>query len=300
MVVAAEPASLGSTTAVDVARGQVAWRRFRRNRLAVAGLAVLALLALAALAAPALTDVGALADPLDLDAASANSGPSTAHLLGTDSLGRDLLARTVYGARISLSIAALAQLIVLVLGGSIGLVAGWWGGWLDSALMRVTDVMYTFPDLLFALVVAATLQPGYWSILLGIGLVRWVFLARLVRGEVLLIKSREFIEAGQAIGTRPARLLSRHVIPHLMAPVIVTLSFGIPAAIFIEAFLSFVGVGVPAPTPSWGVMIDEGYEAIFAHPVQVVAPAVAISLATLACNFIGDGLRDALDPRLSR
>lgn len=274
------------------------WHRFRRHRMAMVGLVVVTAIAVLALVAPVLTRLGVLADPLKLDYSHVDAAPGGAHLLGTDGLGRDLLSRTVYGARISLSIGVLLQVFILAIGGTIGLVAGYMGGWVDNALMRLTDAMFAFPDLLFVLVIAAALGPGYWHIFVAVALVNWAFLARLVRGEVLFIKEREYIEAARASGTRGARIVVRHIVPNSLGPVIVTLTFGIPAAIFIEAFLSFVGVGLPPPTPSWGIMINEGYRAIFGYPYHVLVPAVALSLTTLSFHFIGDGLRDALDPRM--
>lgn len=283
------------TAEADLRRG--AWDRFRHHRPALAGAGVVTCLVLLAVAAPVLTRVGLLADPLRLDTSSTNAGLGVHHLLGTDYLGRDLLSRTVYGARVSLFIGVLVQFIVLGIGGTIGLAAGYFGGRTDNLLMRFTDIMFAFPDLLFVLVIASVRGPGYTSIFIAIGLVSWVFLARLVRGEVLTINQQAYILAARASGSRQAKIILRHVVPNALGPVIVTLTFGIPAAIFIEAFLSFVGVGMRPPTPSWGVMINEGYQAIFAYPNQVLAPAAALSLTTLSFNFIGDGLRDALDPR---
>ncbi len=276
------------------------WARFRRHRLAVVGLVIISAIVAVAVAAPLLSRLGLLADPGALDYQHVNDGASASHPLGTDRLGRDLLARTIYGARTSLSIAVLIQAVVLVIGATVGLVSGYAGGRTDNLLMRLTDVMFAFPDLLFVLVVAAVLGPGYWNILLAVGLIRWAFMARLVRGEVLSIMEQDYIAAARSTGTRPGRILSRHLLPNALGPIIVNLTFGIPAAIFLEAFLSFVGVGLPLSTPSWGVMINEGYQAIFGSPQQLLAPAVAISLTTLAFNFIGDGLRDSLDPRLRR
>lgn len=276
------------------------WRHFRSNRPAVIGLVFVIVLSLVALAAPVLTALGVLGDPLALDYERTSTPPSASHPFGTDALGRDLLSRAVYGARVSLSIAVLLQVVVLVIGGAVGLVAGYAGGRPGNLLMRLTDVMFAFPDLLFVLVIASVLGPGYWKMFLAVGFVSWPYMARLVRGEVLSIKERDFIDAARASGTRPAKIVLRHIVPNSLGPVIVALTFGIPSAIFLEAFLSFVGVGIRPPTPSWGTMINQGYQAIFAHPHQVLVPAVAVSLTTLSFNFIGDGLRDALDPRMRR
>lgn len=278
-------------------RGGDAWQRFRRHRLALVGLGIVVVLVVLAVAAPLLTRVGLLGDPYAIDAGALNLTPSGAHPLGTDRLGRDILTRTVYGARISLSIAVLIQVVILAIGGTVGLVAGLAGGRVDTLLMRATDVVFAFPDLLFVLVIAAVLGAGYWSIVVAVGLVNWAFLARLVRGEVLTITQQDYIAAARVSGTPSYKIITRHLVPNSMGPVIVNATFSIPGAIFTEAFLSFVGVGLRPPTASWGLMIDDGYQAIFAYPHQVLAPAVAISLATLAFNFLGDGLRDALDPR---
>lgn len=289
------PTRLGSRGLWSDARG-----RFRRDRLAMGGLAFVAVLAALALAAPLLAKLGVIADPYSLDTDSSNAGMSAEHPLGADYLGRDLLSRMLHGARISLSIALLLQTAILLVGGTIGLLAGYLGGRLDNVLMRVTDVTFAFPDLLFVLVIASVLGAGYWNIVLAVGAVNWVFLARLVRGEVRSIKPQDYVQAARAGGSSTRRILLRHVVPNSLGPVIVTLTFGIPSAIFIEAFLSFVGVGVQPPTPSWGIMIDEGYEAIFAFPHQILVPAVAMSVTMLAVNFVANGLRDALDPHIRR
>lgn len=275
-------------------------RRFSRNRRALAGVIFVGVVALLAVAAPLLTAFGVLADPLALNYDAINTPPSHAHLLGTDALGRDLLSRAIYGARVSLSIAVLLQVVILVVGGAVGLAAGYGGGRVDNLLMRLTDVMFAFPDLLFVLVIAAVVGPGYWNMFVAVGVVSWPYLARLVRGEVLSIKQRDFIEAARASGTRPSMVVLRHILPNSLGPVIVALAFGVPSAIFLEAFLSFLGVGIRPPTPSWGTMINEGYHAVFAYPYQVLVPAVVISLTTLSFNFIGDGLRDSLDPKMRR
>ncbi|HEY8635050.1 MAG TPA: ABC transporter permease, partial [Candidatus Dormibacteraeota bacterium] len=181
-----------------------------------------------------------------------------------------------------------------------GLVAGYSGGWIDNALMRFTDIMYAFPDLLFVLIIVAALGPTYLNILFAIGFVAWVGLARLVRGQVLSIKEKEYVEAAHAAGTSPFKIILKHLLPNSLGPVIVTLTFGIPAAIFTEAVLDFLGVGLRPPQPSWGVMVFEGYAAVDSYPYLVIIPCVALSMTMLAFNFVGDGLRDALDPRMRR
>ena len=278
-----------------------AWTRFRRNRLAVASLIVVLLMVTLALIAPILQHFGLLADPTAQDVVNSYAPPgSPHHILGTDDLGRDVLAKVMFGAQVSLSIGILVQVIVLAIGGTIGLVAGYFGGWIDNLLMRFTDIMYAFPDLLFVLIIVAALGPTFLNIFIAIGFVSWVGLARLVRGQVLSIKEKEFVEAAKAAGTSPFKIIARHLLPNSLGPVIVVLTFGIPAAIFTEAVLDFLGVGLRPPQPSWGVMVFEGYAAVDAYPSLVIIPCIALSLTMLAFNFIGDGLRDALDPRMRR
>lgn len=272
------------------------WRRFRAQRPAMIGLVIVGMLAGIALAAPLLTWTGLLHDPNTLHFGSRNLTPSRSHLLGTDYLGRDLLARTFYGARISLSLGLVIQGIVVAIGGTIGTAAGYFGGKADTVLMRLTDAMFAFPDLLFVLVIASVVGAGYWNIVIAVGLVSWAHVSRLVRGEVLGITQQDYVAAAQVSGTRPLVLLKRHVVPNAAGPVIVSVTFGIPAAIFIEAFLSFVGVGLHPSTPSWGVMIHDGYAAVFGYPHEIVPPAVAIGVTVVAFNLIGEGLRSALDP----
>jgi oligopeptide transport system permease protein len=278
-----------------------AWMRFRRNRLAVASLALVLLLIVLAAIAPILQHFGLLADPTAQDVVNSYAPPgSPHHILGTDDLGRDILAKVMFGAQVSLAIGILVQVIVLAIGGTIGLVAGYYGGWVDNLLMRFTDIMYAFPDLLFVLIIVAALGPTFLNIFIAIGLVSWVGLARLVRGSVLSIKEKEFVEAARAAGTSPFKIIARHLLPNSLGPVIVVLTFGIPAAIFTEAVLDFLGVGLRPPQPSWGVMVFEGYAAVDSYPSLVLIPCIALSMTMLAFNFIGDGLRDALDPRMKR
>jgi oligopeptide transport system permease protein len=278
-----------------------AWARFRRNRLAVGSLVVVLLMITLAVIAPILQHFGIVQDPTAQDVVHSYASPgSPGHLLGTDDLGRDILAKLMFGAQVSLAIGILVQVIVLAIGGTIGLVAGYYGGWIDNLLMRFTDIMYAFPDLLFVLIIVAALGPTFLNIFIAIGLVSWVGLARLVRGQVLSIKEKEFVEAARAAGTSPYKIIAKHLLPNSLGPVIVVLTFGIPAAIFTEAVLDFLGVGLRPPQPSWGVMVFEGYAAVDAYPWLVLIPCIALSLTMLAFNFIGDGLRDALDPRMRR
>lgn len=278
-----------------------AWQRFRRNRLALLGLVAVILLVLVAVTAPLLVHFGIIINPITQDVANIEVGPGQAgHLLGSDELGRDTLSRLIYGSRISLTVGILVQAIILPIGLTIGLVAGYCGGWVDNALMRFTDVWYAFPDLVFVLVLVSVFGPSLLSIFGSISLVYWVSLARLVRGQVLAIKEKEFVEAARSSGSPPLKLVLKHLLPNSLGPIIVTVVFGIPSAIFLEATLSFIGVGIRPPTPTWGQMVNDGYQAIYANPTSVVFPALAIGFTLLAFSFIGDGLRDALDPRMKR
>ncbi len=284
-----------------------AWVRFRRNRLAVAGLVVIIVMIILAVGARLPTTPGGLwrilhltNEPFLQDVTNSYATPSLQHPLGTDILGRDQLSRILYGASISLTIGIVVQFLILIIGGSIGMAAGYFGGRIDNLLMRFTDIMYAFPDLLLVLVFVAAFGPSFWSIFIALGLVYWVGLARLVRGQVLSIKEKEFVEAAIMTGTSPLKLIVKHLVPNSLGPVIVTLTFGIPAAIFTEAALSFLGIGIRPPEPSWGVMIEDGYAGIFADPQQVIFPGIAVALTMLSFTFVGDGLRDALDPRMRR
>ncbi|HEV2474961.1 MAG TPA: ABC transporter permease [Candidatus Dormibacteraeota bacterium] len=286
-----------------------AWVRFRRNRLAVIGLVIVILFIILAIGARVPTTPGGLwrllhlaQDPFQQNVTNSVAPPSLQHPFGTDALGRDVFSRVLYGSSISLSIGIIVQFLILFVGGTIGMAAGYFGGWIDNVLMRFTDIMYAFPDLLLVLVFVAAFSngPRLLTIFAAIALVNWVGLARLVRGQVLSIKEKEYVEAAKMTGTAPLKLITKHLVPNSLGPVIVTLTFGIPAAIFTEAALSFLGIGIRPPEPSWGVMIEDGYGAIFADQWLVLFPAIAVALTMLSFTFIGDGLRDALDPRMKR
>jgi oligopeptide transport system permease protein len=286
---------------------QDAWMRFRRNRIAVLGLVIVALLAILALIVPILGTQGysflpihlnLIPDPIHQDVANIFAKPGAGHIMGTDELGRDALARVLYGSQISLFIGIVVQFIILLIGGAIGLAAGYFGGRIDNLLMRFTDIMYAFPDLLFVLIVVAALGPSLFSVFVAIAVVNWVNLARLVRGQVLSIREKEYIESARAAGSAPMKIILKHLVPNSLGPVIVTLTFGIPQAIFLEAVLSFLGVGIPPPSPSWGRMVEDGYVAINAAPWLALFPSLAIAITMLSFTFVGDGLRDALDPRM--
>jgi oligopeptide transport system permease protein len=273
-----------------------AWRRLLRNKLAMGGLIFIAFMVLVAVLADALP----LADPTYQFPSSSYARPSTQHLFGTDEVGRDVLSRLVHGARVSLSVAIFVQVLILLIGLTIGGLAGYYGGRLDNWLMRFTDVFYAFPDLLFVIIITAALGASIFNIFLAIGLVNWTDLARLVRGQLLTLRERDYVSAARSLGAPGSRIIVQHLLPNAAGPIIVRLTYGVPQAIFTEAVLSFIGLGVRPPQASWGTMIERGNQAIFSAPHLVLFPAIAIALTMLAFNFLGDGLRDALDPQNTR
>jgi oligopeptide transport system permease protein len=272
-----------------------ALRRLARNRLALAGGLTIVLLGLLALFAPLLAPYDYARQDYDVIL----RGPSPSHWFGTDALGRDVFSRALYGARISLTVGIVAQGIVVVLGLTVGVLASVGGRVVDNLLMRLTDVAYAFPDLLLIILLRAVFGGSLLMILLAIALVNWTTVARLVRGQILSLKQQDFAMAARALGAGERRIVVRHLLPNALGPVIVAAAFGVPRAIFAEAALSFIGIGVSPPTPSWGAMVQDGYQAIFAFPHLVIFPALAIALVMMAFTFLGDGLRDALDPRHS-
>lgn len=273
-----------------------AFIRLRRNRLAVAGAAVILLIILAAIFVPIFSRY----QYDKQDVMSILESPSWEHLLGTDQLGRDVFIRLVYGARTSLAVGIFTQIIILTIGIPIGAFAGSLGGKTDNYLMRFVDVMYAFPDILLVILLRSILGGSIYMIFLAIGLVNWVSVARLIRGQVLSLKQRDFVTAARAMGGSPEYRTFRHLIPNSLGPIIVLVTFSVPRAIFMEAALSYIGIGVQPPTPSWGAMIRDGYDVIFAAPYLVFFPAIAIAILMLAFTFLGDGLRDAMDPRLRK
>lgn len=273
-----------------------AWRRLRRNRLALVAAIYLTLLVGVALLAILYTPYRMS----EVGAATPYSGPSSTHLLGADQLGRDILSRIMVGSQISLIVGVGTQLLVLAVGVPIGLAAGYFRGWIDQVVTLFINVFYGIPDLLVALIMVFLLGPSLKNIIIAIVVTRWMDMARLVRGQTLSIREREFVEAARASGAKPAKILFGHILPNALGPIIVQATFGVPAAILFEAFLSFLGVGVQPPTPSWGSMAADGISAMRIAPHMVLAPAIALSLTLMAFNFLGDGLRDALDPRQKR
>jgi oligopeptide transport system permease protein len=273
-----------------------AFIRLRRNRLAVVGGVLVLLIALAAIFVPIFSPYGFAQQNFD----AIREGPSWSHLFGTDELGRDVFTRLFAGARTSLMVGIFVQVIVLVIGLPIGAIAAYAGGRTDNLIMRFVDVMYAFPDILLIILIRAILGGSIYMIFLAIGLVAWVNVARLVRGQILSLKERDFATAARAMGAPGRYIVWRHLLPNSLGPIIVLITFGIPRAIFAEAALSYIGIGIKPPTPSWGTMIRDGYDLIFSAPHLVLFPAIALGILMLAFTFLGDGLRDALDPRLRR
>jgi len=272
--------------------------RLRTDPRAWFGGGVILLLMLMALAAP----IVARHDPFGVDLINSLEPPSVAHWFGTDIQGRDVWARLVYGARVSLSVGIVSQGIALVLGVVLGLIAGYYGRWVDETVMRLADVTLAFPTLLLLIALVAALQPSLTIVFITIGVVGWAGMARLVRGQVLVVRELEFIQAERALGARDARILTKHILPSVIAPVVIAATLGVAGAIMAESSLSFLGLGVQPPTPSWGSMIADGrdlYQLRHA-PWTSVFPGLAIGAAVLGFNLLGDALRDALDPRAVR
>lgn len=273
-----------------------AWRRFKANPMAVFGLVLLVIFVVASFVGPLLTPQ----DPTTQALALRDRPPSAEHWFGTDALGRDLFERTLYGGRISLAVACFAGLLQLVVGVTYGALAGLMGGKWDNLMMRIVDIVDTIPLTIYVILLMVIMGPGLTSIFIAIGIVYWTSMARLVRAQVLAIKEQEFMLAARALGATRGRLMLRHLIPNSLAPIIVEVTFSIPRAIFTEAFLSFIGLGVAAPMASWGVLASDGIQGLRSYPWQLFFPAAAIILTSLAFNFVGDGLRDALDPKMRR
>ena len=268
----------------------------KKDKMAIAGLCFIVFLMLLALIGPMFSSIGYA----DQDFNNVNAGPSYEHWFGTDSLGRDLFIRVLYGARISLSIGLIASLINLVIGVLYGGISGLMGGKVDRIMMNIVDVLYSVPTLLYVILLMVVFKPGLLNIFIALGISYWLQMARIVRGQVLSIKEQEFVLAAISMGASKWRLLTKHLIPNAVGSIVVSWSLSIPDAIFTEAFLSFIGLGVSAPMASWGVLASEGINSMRGYPFQLFFPAAAISLTMLAFNFLSDGLRDALDPKMRR
>ncbi len=288
---------------IEVSYAALIWRRFKRDRVAMAGAVLVGLLICMALFAPFLAPhdpTEQFRDGLTPDGqpmpGTFSSSSGTSFLLGSDSNGRDLLSRIVYGAQVSLMVGVLANLLAVTLGLLIGIAAGYLGGWVETLLMRFTDIMMAFPTLLLAMTLVAILKPSLWIIILVIGLVYWTWIARVVYGQVTAMREREFVTASIALGAGKLYTMLHHILPQLVPTIIVWGTLGIATNVMLEASLSYLGIGVQPPTPSWGGMIQQGQSYYRTAPWLVIYPGLAIMTTVFAFNLLGDGLRDALDP----
>lgn len=271
-----------------------AWRRLKKNHVAMASVAVLLLITLMAIFAPMLSPY----DYATQDIFAVNKGPSAEHWFGTDTLGRDIFTRCWIGARVSLTIALVATIINVLIGILYGGVSGYFGGKVDLIMMRGVEIIYTIPDLLWVILLMVIMGSGLNTIIIAIAITGWGSMARLVRGQILQMKSSEYVMASQTLGGRFSHIIAKHMIPNIMGPIIIDLTFSIPSAIFTEATLSYLGMGIPVPLASWGTLANDGAKMLQLYPYQLFFPALLISLTMLSFNLLGDGLRDAFDPKL--
>lgn len=274
----------------------LALRRLWRNRAATLGLAIILVLCLMGIFADLLTPY----PPLKADFTVVRQPPSVKHLMGTDKQGRDILSRIMYGARYSITIGFISQALVMIVGMLLGSMAGYYGGKVDTVIMRITDIFYAFPNLLLLIILMAAFGRGFINLMAALALTAWVGPARLVRGQVLQLKNQGFVESARALGATDLRIILTHLLPNMFGPMIVSFSFGVPGAILAEAGLSFLGIGLVPPAPSWGIMLNDGFGIIRALPHVALFPGLVISLTMLAFLFLGDGVRDAFDPRTQR
>jgi len=280
----------------DIPPNRAFWRRFCRNRLAITGVLVLIVLYVVALVAPLLAS-----QPYDaINSGDRFLGPSAQYWLGTDHLGRDIWSRIVWGSRISLTVGFLSAGVAICVGTCLGALSGYFGGWVDSLISRFIEVVVSMPQFFLLLAVAAVLPRSIWSIMLIIGLTSWPSIARIVRGEVLSLRERDFTQAARALGATDQRIIWRQILPNAAAPIIVSTTLRIGHAILAESGLSFLALGTPPPYPSWGSIVAGGKDYLREAPWISLAPGLFIFMAVLSFNFVGDGLRDALDPKLKR
>ena len=294
MAVTAAGALHGAAVPVIETGRLSAWAQFRRNRLAVAGLAIVALLLIAAVGAPWL----APADPARQSLIEKRAKPGGKFLLGADEFGRDILSRVIYGTRVALVVSVLSVAVALSLGLTLGCLAGFLGGWTDAVVMRATDVLLAFPYLLLAIAVVSALGPGVFNTTIAVGIWGAPTVIRVVSGAVLVVRETEYVTAARALGATALQVLTRHVLRNVLPTVIVYSTLFMANAILVEAALSFLGLGVQPPTPSWGLMVSTGRDLLLVAPHVATIPGLAILVAVLGFNLLGDGLRDALDPRL--
>jgi oligopeptide transport system permease protein len=275
---------------------QDAWRRLKRNRLSVIGLVIIGTFVVVALVSFVWTPYPTWRQALG----PTYQGPSLIHPFGLDDYGRDILSRVMGGAGIALAVGVGASSIASLIGIVLGLTAGFYRGKIDMVISLLINISYGVPDLLLALILVVLVGRGIQNIILAISITAWLGMARLVRGQTMSLREREFVEAARSIGTKNVQILARHILPNALGPIVVQATYLVPAAIIFEAFLSLLGMGVPPPSPSWGAMASEGYKALQIAPHIVLFPCAALSLTVLAFNWVGDGLRDAIDPRMRR
>ncbi len=294
-----------------------AFKRLKQNRLAISSLVFITILAILAIFAPIVSPYGYSEQNYD----AIRESPNWQHPLGTDQLGRDILSRLLFGARISLTVGIIVQLVIVLIGVPAGIVAGYYGGKVDTFIMRIVDILYAMPSLLFVIIIMTFLQGvldnaesgimytlatansrlgGLVGVFIGLGLISWLTVARIVRAQAMSLKRKEFVEAAHSIGATNRQIMSRHILSNTLAPIIVAVTLGIPSAIIYESGISFLGLGVRPPMPSWGLMISEAIPNLRSYPYMLLAPAGALSLTVLAFNFLGDGIRDAFDPWLKK
>lgn len=289
----------------ETSRRAKAWKRFKRNRSAIIGLAILAVMALAAIFARPIEVADVTLQPIQLawqgtetDLVATNQPPSMEHPFGTSTLGRDIFSQVLVGARYSLAIGLIAVGLAVLVGVPMGAIAGYYGGWVDEAIMRLVDILYAFPFLVLAIVIIAILGQGFWKMILALVLVGWIGYARLIRGEILSVKENEYVMAAKALGARDRSIIFRHIVPNAIAPVIVQATLNIGTIVLAAAALGFLGLGLQPGTPEWGTILSEGREAVIGGEWWItVFPGLAIVFFVLAVNLVGDGVRDALDPQ---
>jgi len=275
---------------------QDAFARLCKNRLALTGLVILVAISILVIMADWISPYSYQAQNLGLGA----SPPSAQHWLGTDTLGRDLFTRVLHGGRVSLMVGILATAVALFIGVSWGMISGYFGGRVDHIMMRTVDILYAMPFTIFIILLMVVFGRNIYLLFLAIGAVEWLTMARIVRGQVVSIRNQEFIEAAITMGLSRAQIIRRHVLPNILGPVIVYTTLTIPNVILLESFLSFLGLGIQPPQSSWGVLISSGVETMEEYPWLLIYPACVLSLTLFSLNFLGDGLRDALDPRIAR
>ncbi|HEX4636266.1 MAG TPA: ABC transporter permease subunit [Rhizomicrobium sp.] len=293
--------------AVEEIKGRSLWvdarRRLLKNRAAMAGIIILALIALLAVLAPALSPFAYDEVNYDIIACAPNWWPAEAacrapgHIFGTDSVGRDLFVRVLFGARVSLAVGLVATLVSLLIGVLYGAVAGYLGGRTDALMMRAVDILYSLPFVFFVIILMVIFDRNFILLFVAIGCVEWLTMARIVRGQTLSIKHKEFIEAARAAGVGPLAIITRHVIPNVVGPVVVYVTLTVPGVILTESFLSFLGLGIQEPLTSWGVLISDGADQMETAPWMLLFPALFMAVTLFCFNYVGDGLRDALDPK---